>query len=217
MRYWREGLVWCGPMRYLNESTIAGPQMGDSLTQAALGSRTRPTIVALTGFMGSGKTTVGRALAALLEWEFVDLDELIERRESLAIREIFAQRGEAEFRRIEHILLRDLLNRCARCTVVALGGGALAQANNAELLRERGVRTVFLEVPVEELLRRCAAEEAATGENARPLATDEASFRELYARRLPAYRGAKMVMDAAEKSPGEIARRIAAALHDGGL
>lgn len=200
-------------MRYLNESAIAGRKMGDSLTQAGLGSRTRPTIVALTGFMGSGKTTIGRELAGLLGWEFVDLDEVIEEQEQTTIRELFRQRGEPEFRAIEHRTLRAVLSEGSRPTVLALGGGAFAQANNAELLRECRVRTVFLEVPVEELLRRSAAEEAAAGENVRPLAADEGSFRELYARRLPTYRGADMVIDAAEKSPSEIALRIAAALH----
>ena len=65
-------------------------------------------VLALCGFMGSGKSTVGRTLAELMGWEFVDLDEEIERQEGTSIREIFVERGEAEFREIEHRVLTKL-------------------------------------------------------------------------------------------------------------
>src|SRR5664279_3042149 len=118
-------------------------------------SKTQPTIVALTGFMGSGKTATGSALAELLGWEFVDLDNEIEREQQVPIRRLFWERGERAFRVIEHDALRACLVRTLRPTVVALGGGAFIQPDNIELLRASAVRTVFLETPVEEMLTRC--------------------------------------------------------------
>src|SRR5271169_5614586 len=72
-------------------------------------SKASPAIIALTGFMGSGKTTTGRALAELLGWEFVDLDEVIEREAGVSIRELFRERGEEGFRTMEHLALRKML------------------------------------------------------------------------------------------------------------
>jgi len=187
--------------------------MMTSLKSGFVRPRTTPTIVALTGFMGSGKTTVGRALAALLEWKFVDLDELIERRESLAIREIFAQRGEAGFREIEHQALSEVLAEYSRPTVIALGGGAFVQPNNAELLGREHIRTVFLDAPVEELLRRCGTAVDPDGENARPLAVDEASFRKLYEQRTPLYRKASLIVNSEGKNALSVARVIVEELH----
>jgi shikimate kinase len=170
------------------------------------------TVVALTGFMGSGKSTAGLELAALQGWAFVDLDAFIESRAQLPIREIFRQAGEAEFRNVEHAALETVLADCETPTVLALGGGTFVQPRNAELLRKRGAVTVFLELPVEELLRRCDTEEEENSENVRPLAADAVSFRELYERRLPAYRSADIVVDAAAKDRREIALVIAQAL-----
>jgi len=185
--------------------------MSDAVGQSGDGGR--PQVVALTGFMGSGKTTVGRALAALLEWEFVDLDELIERRESLTIREIFAQRGEAGFREIEHRTLSAVLAEYSRPTVLALGGGAFVQPNNAELLGQEHIRTVFLDVALEELLRRCGATVDRGGENARPLAVDEEAFRKLYEQRAPLYRKASLIVNSEGKNALSVARVIVEELH----
>src|SRR5664279_4249184 len=92
-------------------------------------------IVVLTGFMGSGKTSTGRALAEMLRWEFIDLDEWIEREQQTSIREIFERFGEMEFRKIEQSALRRLLAECSCPTVLALGGGTFAQSNNGPVLR----------------------------------------------------------------------------------
>src|SRR5690349_23664009 len=85
------------------------------------------TAVAMVGFMGAGKTTVGQALAARLGWKFADLDRLIEAREGQSIEAIFRSSGEASFRRLEHSLLLQSLNSSAEGVVLALGGGAFAQ------------------------------------------------------------------------------------------
>ncbi len=95
-------------------------------------------VICLTGFMGSGKSTVGRLLAAQLAWHFVDLDADIERHAGLSISQIFEQRGEAVFRDIEHGCLARILGSASeRDTrlVLALGGGTFAQPRNAALLR----------------------------------------------------------------------------------
>ena len=175
-------------------------------------ARSPHPMVALTGFMGCGKSTTGRELAQLLGWEFVDLDETIRRQERFSIREVFSQRGEAAFRAIEHRALQACLAEHSKPTILALGGGAFVQANNAELLASCKVVTVFLDVPVEELLRRCAGEDEREGENPRPLAVDSASFRRLYEERLPAYRRADLTVSTGGKKPSEAAREIAAKL-----
>ncbi|MGH9393358.1 MAG: shikimate kinase, partial [Terriglobales bacterium] len=141
-----------------------------------------PPIV-LLGFMGCGKSTVGRLLAQRLGWHFCDLDDSIEAAAGARIAEIFAQRGEAAYRELEHRELLQALGAARlRPTVLALGGGTYAQARNWEPIRAGGARTFFLDVPVEVLLQRCAAM------GNRPLFRDEASFRALHAERLPAYR-----------------------------
>jgi shikimate kinase len=140
--------------------------------------------VVLIGFMGAGKTTVGRALAGRLGWDFCDLDELIEQREDQSIAQIFAACGEAGFRRIESATLRDLLqdNPAAGDLVLALGGGAFVQKVNRDALAAAGAITVLLEAPVEELRRRCTGEQ-----KIRPLAREEERFNQLFAARRADY------------------------------
>jgi shikimate kinase len=151
-------------------------------------------MVCLTGFMGSGKSTVGRLLAAQLAWHFVDLDAEIERLTGLPISQIFEQKGEAVFRDIEHECLARILGSASeRDTrmVLALGGGTFAQPRNAALLREFGLPPrgsgaviVWLDCAMEDLLQRCVL----MGD--RPLFRDEASFRKLFEERLPYYQQA---------------------------
>jgi shikimate kinase len=167
-------------------------------------------VLTLCGFMGSGKSTVGRTLAELMGWEFVDLDEEIERQEGTSIREIFAGRGEAEFRKVEHSVLTKLVASAWTRTVFALGGGTQAQPHNEELLKRAGMQTVFLEVPLEIMLRRCCSSEEQN--HMRPLAGDPAEFRRLYEARLPSYRRADITMEAGDQSALEVARLIGAAL-----
>jgi shikimate kinase len=149
-------------------------------------------VVCLTGFMGSGKSTIGRLLAAQLAWRFADLDAEIESESGLSISQIFAQKGEAVFRDIEHRCLeRVLAMASARDTrlILALGGGTFTQPRNAALLRDSGAAAksaavIWLDCPSDELLQRCVL----MGD--RPLFRDEASFRKLYEERLPYYRQA---------------------------
>jgi shikimate kinase len=177
-----------------------------------LGGDQSHTMVALTGFMGSGKSSTGQELAALLGWMFVDLDSEIETCQGMPVRELFRQRGEAAFREIEHEVLRDCLARRIRPTVVALGGGAFVQPDNVALLEAHRVVAVFLETDVEDMLQRCGVEDEADPENMRPLAADAQGFRALYEKRLPFYRRANTTIQTAGKSAVGIAAEIAAVL-----
>jgi shikimate kinase len=172
-------------------------------------SKSLCAIVALTGFMGSGKTSTGRALAELLGWDFVDLDEEIERREQMPVRQLFRERGEEGFRAIENATLSQCLARRSKPTILALGGGAYVQSANVELLRASETRTVFLETPVEEMLTRCGVEDAPDPENPRPLPADRDAFRRLYEQRLPSYRSAQVTIDTSGKTVEAVATEIA--------
>jgi shikimate kinase len=134
--------------------------------------------------MGSGKSTVARLLARQIGWVHVDLDRRITDSTGLSIPEIFAQKGEPAFRQIEHEQLEKSLGEATslgRATVISLGGGTTAQPANLALLERHAVTLVWLDCPIEELLRRCAHI------TNRPLFRDEASFRELHRQRLPFY------------------------------
>src|SRR6202050_3616545 len=142
------------------------------------------TLVCLTGFMGTGKSTVARLLARQVGWTHVDLDKRITEVTGLTIPEIFTRSGESEFRRIEQVQLTRVVGEAIaqqKPRVVSLGGGTTAQPQNTALLREKGAVVIWLRCPVEELLQRCAHI------TNRPLFRDEASFRKLYDERLPSF------------------------------
>jgi shikimate kinase/3-dehydroquinate synthase len=136
--------------------------------------------LALTGFMGAGKTTVGAHVARLLDRPFVDVDEELERAHG-PIATIFEGQGEPAFRVLEEACVAGALLG-ATPAVIALGGGALGSARTRSALRERAF-TVFLDVDVETAWARARASE-------RPLAQDEGGFRELYEARQDTYRDA---------------------------
>jgi shikimate kinase len=162
--------------------------------------------VVLIGFMGAGKTTVGRALATRLRCEFQDLDDLIEQREGQSVAQIFSSAGEARFRQAESAALRDLLQESASRSdlVLALGGGAFVQAGNRSLLEQAGAITVLLEAPLEELRRRCQAEQ-----KVRPLAQQEARFAELFASRRADYELARFHVQTQGKPVEQVAAEVA--------
>ncbi|MCU1338982.1 MAG: shikimate kinase [Bryobacterales bacterium] len=136
----------------------------------------------LVGFMGSGKSTVGRALAEELGWGFADLDQDIETRERMPITQIFDTRGEAEFRRAETAALRERVRsvEAGRPCVIALGGGALLTDENFQMVSNNGV-TVWLDCSFATVERRLA------GYSHRPLARDPEKLRELFAVRRSGY------------------------------
>ena len=164
---------------------------------------TRP--VFLIGFMGAGKTSVGKALAARLGWRFYDLDQVIEAREQSTVAEIFASAGESGFRQAEssalsQLLAHDLVHGDA---IVALGGGAFAQEKNRAALESAGAITVLLEAPLEELERRCR-----NGLDVRPLARDSGRFRRLFAGRRRSYSLARFRVNTSGRGIEEVAQEI---------
>jgi len=181
--------------------------------QPQLAREPRLSGVVLVGFMGAGKTSVGRALARYLNWAFEDLDERIERLERRTVPEIFRDSGESEFRRAEHAALCDALAELegGAVRVVALGGGAFVQKKNADLLRAAGVPTVFLDAPVEELWQRCSKQTAEAGAE-RPLLSSINQFRELYETRRKHYLHASHKIQTEQRAFEEIAAEIAETL-----
>jgi shikimate kinase len=169
--------------------------------------------VVLIGFMGAGKSSVGRALGEHLGWVFEDLDERIEKREQKKVPEIFRDSGEAAFRRAEHAALKELLGelRAGTKKIVALGGGAFVQERNAKLIETGGVPTVFLDAGVEELWRRCN-EQAKQQEVERPLLRSLQNFRELYEARRPHYMKASFRQETDGKTVEQIVVEVVEAL-----
>jgi shikimate kinase len=166
----------------------------------------RVRTVFLVGFMGSGKTSVGLALAQLLGWRFQDLDDYIQQREGRTIAQIFDESGEAEFRSMERTAMRDLVVHSGEPspTVLALGGGAFVQPEVAAILKDTNCPVVFLDAPVEELWRRC--EEAVV----RPMKRDPQQFRQLHESRRPHYMQATTRIETQGRSVEDIAAEIAA-------
>jgi shikimate kinase len=120
-------------------------------------------LIFLVGYMGCGKTTFGRQLASELGWQFADLDELIEERYKISISDFFGKYGEDNFRRIENMMLRELLSW--KNSIISTGGGTPCYYNNMELMNKFGV-TVFLDTSIPVLVERLIR-----GKRKRPLLT----------------------------------------------
>lgn len=165
-------------------------------------------LIFLTGFMGSGKSTVGRSLAVLLGLPFMDLDSRIEREQGLDVHQIFFRKGEAYFRALERKALRALASKPRG--VVALGGGALLDPRNRALVESRGT-LVALSCAEPELWRRVKPVL-----KARPLLNGPGArgrMRALLARRRAGYAHADLVVSTTRTPPKKaaalIARRLA--------
>ena len=154
----------------------------------------------MVGFMGSGKTTVGRELAARIDAPFFDLDELIEAAEQMTVRELFAQRGEPYFRKRERDLLRS--TRSLDAAVIATGGGTFTFDENIQFIQSEGL-SVYLSAPYALLRSRIGTKED------RPLFRDDLSTHELYANRIRYYRMSDITIDVREdETPAEIVERL---------
>lgn len=160
----------------------------------------------LTGFMGCGKSEVGRRLAVLRGVPFVDLDREIEAAAGATVAEIFAREGEAGFRRRESAALAATARYPE--VVVATGGGLVTVEENRAWLARQGL-TVWLNPPFAVLAARLGPQQRA----ARPLFGDEARAEELWRRRLPAYRRCDLEIPvAAGETPEETVERTLTAL-----
>jgi len=155
----------------------------------------------LVGFMGCGKSAVGRSLAERLGWDFEDTDAIVETREGRTVERIFADSGEARFRELESGVLEDLAARSE--VVVATGGGLFVRAPQRSLMRHSGV-TVWLDASLESIRERLGAGEG------RPLWSreDPIAMRALYEKRRAAYALADFRTNASAGDSGEIASEI---------
>jgi shikimate kinase len=168
-------------------------------------SRMNDQLIVITGFMASGKTTVGRALATSLDREFIDLDELIASQQKKSIKEIIESEGEGRFRRIEAATLGQVLRKRGTL-VIALGGGTWAMSENREMLTKRAAFTVWLDASFGLCWQRIEA-----AAESRPLATAREQAHQLYLERCPVYKLAQKRIACEGKGAAEIAQEVAAA------
>lgn len=167
---------------------------------------TVPSRIVLVGFMASGKTTVGRLLAARLGYAFIDLDLQVENREGRSIPELFRAGGEAAFREAETQVTREL--DALSDVVIATGGGWMARRELSD--RWPGALRIWLRVAPGTALARIGA-----GQALRPMIdpqNPEGSLRRLLAEREPEYRRAELHVETDDRLPGEIADEILTAL-----
>lgn len=167
--------------------------------------------IALLGFMGCGKTSVGRKVAQRIGWEFHDTDALIEERVGLPIPEIFFRYGEEYFRTLETEVLAELATRCH--LVLATGGGLPVREKNREILREHFF-TVFLRVSFPLLFERIRRS------TNRPLLKKyrtPGELEALYRTRIPYYESAHVIIDADFLTEEDIAEEIIRRARDYGV
>ena len=161
-----------------------------------------PQRIVLTGFMGSGKSTVGPLVANRLGWKFIDLDDVIEAEAGTSIAELFSRYGEPAFRDREHTTIAHLAATDA--LVLALGGGAIERTETRDLLLSApGTLLVHLEVALATTLARCAGTE-----QTRPVLADQANLANRYNRRLPLYRTAHVSIAVDALTPDEVTEAI---------
>lgn len=154
--------------------------------------------ICLVGFMGSGKTTIGKALSESLKMDWVDLDMFIEQQENRTISDIFKENGETYFRQLEQNSLSALAKEDC---VISTGGGVIISKENRQVLQS--VCTVYLVYPFETLYTRIA------GDETRPLATSYEDLKARYEARLDLYETASQVKINCEgKSINEITQEI---------
>jgi shikimate kinase len=161
----------------------------------------------LTGFMGAGKSTIGRLLAERIGWKFLDLDAHLESRTNATIPELFERHGEDRFRRLESTALASAL--AFNHVVLALGGGTPEHLTNRLLLEQTPATfTVFLDAPFPTLFDRCVLQDIA-----RPVLEDPAAAQLRFAHRHPLYqRLAGLTIETADLTPTQTIEALIAGL-----
>ena len=165
-----------------------------------------PERLFLVGFMGCGKSTLGRLLAERLRWEFIDLDSRIEESAGMPIRRVFELHGESHFRRLEHEALRAVAADRIR-SIVAIGGGGFIGEVNRAVIRRAGV-SVWIDAPFRILTKRII------GDRKRPLAQSAEQIHQLYRARLPFYHEADIRLRVGDATPNRIAREVLRVLRE---
>ncbi|WP_245308335.1 shikimate kinase [Halalkalibacter urbisdiaboli] len=157
-------------------------------------------MIYLTGFMGSGKTTIGQALGKALGYQVVDTDQWIENEEQVQIRELFQEKGEQYFRDLETKALQELKEKPL---LVTTGGGIVIRKENREIMDERGT-VVYLHCEIDEIIRRTE------GDESRPLLQNKnkQAVLELFQQRLPLYKQADIIIDTTEKTVMQIVQEL---------
>lgn len=159
--------------------------------------------IALVGFMGTGKSSVGHALAMMLRFQFLDTDELIERRARKRISAIFSEDGEARFRQYESDVVEELCSR--RKTIISTGGGLVAHSDNMKRLKSSSL-VVWLWASPDTLWSRVRQQ------SHRPLLNTpdpRARIRELLNERDPFYRESDVLINTEVRSVGQVANQVA--------
>jgi shikimate kinase len=180
----------------------------EAQTQTQTQPSTRPAPahlrrLVLTGFMGAGKSTIGRLLAARLNWTFLDLDAHLEARTGATIPQLFERHGEAHFRRLESSALASALGH--NHTVLALGGGTPEELTNRLLLEQTPATfTIFLDAPFPTLFDRCMLQDIA-----RPVLADPTAAQLRFQKRHPLYRRlANLTIDTTDQTPEQTVETI---------
>jgi shikimate kinase len=176
-----------------------------------VGNRGPVRRIVLTGFMGSGKSTVGPLVAARLGWRFLDADDVIVAETRMAISDFFARHGEPAFREIERATIARLAGE--NTLVLALGGGAIEDAGTRDLLLNApGTILVHLEVSLDTTLARCSGTDGS-----RPVLADRSNLAARHERRLPLYRRAHVSIASDLLTPDEVADAVLKAAGVSGL
>jgi len=164
--------------------------------------------IVLTGFMGAGKSTIGRLLASRIGWNFLDVDAHLEARTGATIPQLFERHGEAHFRRLESSALASALGRSQ--AVLALGGGAPEELTNRLLIEQTPATfTIFLDAPFPTLYDRCMLQDIG-----RPVLADPEAAQLRFARRHPLYRRlARLTIDTTDSAPAETVEAILSGLN----
>jgi shikimate kinase len=173
--------------------------------QSSVDTNQKTRRIILTGFMGSGKSTVGPLIASRLGWRFLDADDVLEAEAGCTIAEIFSRHGETHFRNLEHAIIARLI--ATDNLVLALGGGAIERADTRDLLLHTpGALLIHLEVELATTLTRCRGTE-----QTRPVLADHANLAARYERRRPLYRSAHASIPVDTLTPDEVAAAVLSA------
>lgn len=157
--------------------------------------------IIFTGMMGSGKTTIGKELAKLTGYEFIDTDAIIEKEQNIKIVEIFSKYGEGYFRTLENELVKKISLKDN--SVISLGGGAFCNQDNISILKNTGF-TIYLKTSIENILNRLSEDEI----KKRPLLKDLNNFNNLLEKREVYYNQAHLIISTDNKSINEIINEI---------